>query len=1022
MSSENETREEEREENPPANAAAPEDSDEEPEEPEEPAVKAEKADADKKDEEDKEEEGNPLLTPGNPLRARGAITAAIGIVVGFLLMARTGQLRLGVPLGMVAMGIATWGVMDLLGTFDDADDRVSHSTTLTALRMPLLQVLATTLLFALTLIGAQSGLAKQWIWGLLVTGSFLAWVAAVYELGVQLGPWKFDEHGEQRSLLRRQGFWVMAVAGVLYLPFLGSYSLWDPWETHYGEVAREILARDDWVSLWWAQDGWFWSKPILNFWIQSISMAALGTNYMPDQMLHSVAGPAAAHPEWVVRAPVFLMTAVAMYLLYKGVARVFGRRAGLLGAIALATMPDWYFLAHQTMTDMPFVAAMTGAMGLLLIGLHTSDETVVKAYEVKAGAHTFRLTGWHLAFGAILICALPQIVYLITRNVEFMWQGSAPATATAKARDAAHGFRLHFDEFQSGSGGGVCGMPGNEACAPHVPASIPKGLGPNPQGVGPSLLRFFGAFEPALQGLFWALLVGTLLYVNWGERRAKRLYYLAAWFCAALATMAKGPAGFALPMICAFAYVCSKKRWGELLKLELLSGLLIILAVALPWYVAMYVRHGSAFTDRLIFHDMFNRAFNHVHDTNEGDDTSFRFYVWQLGYALFPWTGLAPLGLLYWLRRGDSSDRGRGDVSIFLVMWFIFAFALFSFMGTKFHHYIFPAVPPVAMLVGVALDEMMGSRPLAPQTNRTAYLLTLGGCVTLAVVAITQFLGGSLLGGTTKGVNVALVVASLVAAAAYFLRGFLPRPAHEGAPDRRPAPLDDEGAEEAPPAPEEATKRESHEALMLSGAAVCSALVLGLITRDLAFKEGAESPGAIRLLQLFTYNYRRAWPEHIDFSAVLTAFGIVAVLLALLLSVRAVRHHAAALFAVFAFVWALWGIDIYMVETAPHWGQRELMEAYYANRGSDNEPLVAYQMNWKGENFYTGNHIPAFVSSGANFTSWVKQQREKGVKVMYLVTEHSRTGGMKSEVGAHAYREITDKKLCNKFVLVRAEL
>ena len=77
-----------------------------------------------------------------------------------------------------------------------------------------------------------------------------------------------------------------------------------------------------------------------------------------------------------------------------------------------------------------------------------------------------------------------------------------------------------------------------------------------------------------------------------------------------------------------------------------------ILAVAIPWYVAMYVRHGSPFTDRLIFHDMFNRAFHHVHDTNEGDDTSFRFYVWQLGYALFPWTGLAALGLLWWLRRG----------------------------------------------------------------------------------------------------------------------------------------------------------------------------------------------------------------------------------------------------------------------------------------------------------------------------------------------------------------------------------
>jgi hypothetical protein len=52
----------------------------------------------------------------------------------------------------------------------------------------------------------------------------------------------------------------------------------------------------------------------------------------------------------------------------------------------------------------------------------------------------------------------------------------------------------------------------------------------------------------------------------------------------------------------------------------------------------------------------------------------------------------------------------------------------------------------------------------------------------------------------------------------------------------------------------------------------------------------------------------------------------------------------------------------------------------------------------------------------------MKKKREEGVKVMYFITEHGRLGGLKSEVGAKAYREITDKVLCNKFILVRAEL
>ncbi len=215
----------------------------------------------------------------------------------------------------------------------------------------------------------------------------------------------------------------------------------------------------------------------------------------------------------------------------------------------------------------------------------------------------------------------------------------------------------------------------------------------------------------------------------------------------------------------------------------------------------------------------------------------------------------------------------------------------------------------------------------------------------------------------------------------------------------------------------------SHVSRMLAAGSVAGALLLIVIGRDLVLKpEGADQPGAIRLLQLFTYNYRRAWPEALDFSAVLAGFTAIAVVISLALAVKAVRRHAVAAMCAFAFVWGLWGLDVYMQRTAQHWGQHEVIAAYYADRQSPDEQLVAYQMNWKGENFYTGNHVPAFVSTGSTFTTWLKKQRDDGVKVMYFITEHGRIGGLKSEVGAKAYREVTDKVLCNKFILVRAEL
>ena len=66
-------------------------------------------------------------------------------------------------------------------------------------------------------------------------------------------------------------------------------------------------------------------------------------------------------------------------------------------------------------------------------------------------------------------------------------------------------------------------------------------------------------------------MLGILLYINWGERRVRRLCYLAAWLFVAISFMGKGPLG-GLPVICAFAYIGVKKKWIELTRVELMSG------------------------------------------------------------------------------------------------------------------------------------------------------------------------------------------------------------------------------------------------------------------------------------------------------------------------------------------------------------------------------------------------------------------------------------------------------------------
>lgn len=907
---------------------------------------------------------------------RGGLTAVIGGFVPFCTMASEHRWRLSVPVGFVGCLVATWGILDLVGTFDDRGV-VATRTASKSLWPRLSELFASVIAHVMALALAVAGIlpAPRLSAAILVTSTFLWAVIALFRTAEVLGAWR-DAQGGQRPLLRRHGFWLVVLITLLYLPMLGNYSLSDPWETHYGEVSRELLSRDDWISTWWAQDGWFWSKPVLDFWIQGLAFSVLGVHYLPDQMLRGAEKGLFPQPEWAARMPVFLITLVGAYCLYRAVAKIWGARAGFLAGLVLTTMPYWYLLAHQTMTDMPYVGTLTAGMALLISGLHTDQEDTVQVYELTIGRRTVKLTAFHLVFGAVLLCAIPQILYIATRNV------------TLHLSNDLFGFRFHPDEFESGSTGN-CGLPGNEAC------NAAKATSPG--------------FWPLHGAALWALTLGILIWTNREERRTQRLYFIAAWFFIALAALGKGAPGLVVPVAAVAAYVLAARRWRDLERLELSSLVLLIACVTLPWYVQMFARHGAPFIDRLIMHDMYKRAFEHVHDTNQGEDVSFRYYIWQLGYGLFPWTGLSIAGLVWWIRHGDR-DNPRADASTLLMMWILASFGMFTITLTKFHHYIFPLVPAVAVLLAVVLDRAyVGTRSPAAPDRSVQYFATLFAGAALVVYGIFRLFprkldGTAFASEPTKAWGVVAILLGLIALTHAI---------------RRYGRHTDEIA--AANAAQSITGR--YETWSLAGVGVISALSVGLAGRDLVASPAGDVTGQIRLMHLFTYNYSRPWPNSLDFTGALVAFTVMSVAASLLFCLRRFRPHAATILCATAILWTAWGLDVYLVKASPHWGQRETIFEYYKRRASPDEPIVAYQMNWKGENFYTGNHVPAFVSSGQKFKDWLTAQKEKGVRAIYITTEHGRMGTLKREVGdVKSFERLTDETLNNKFFLARVVL
>ncbi len=201
-----------------------------------------------------------------------------------------------------------------------------------------------------------------------------------------------------------------ALASAVFLPWLGATGLWDPWEPHYAEVARQMLVRDDWVHPWW-ESAWFFSKPALPLWL---SAAAMGLAGVQDRGLPPGSDPGPPVPsglsvytEWAVRLPGALLAVMACVLTAVAVGRLVSRRAGLLAAVALATTPFFALLARQATTDMPFVALLTS--GIMCFAVALWDDRAHRRAWAYGG---YLLLGLATLAKGLLGFALPGAAFL----------------------------------------------------------------------------------------------------------------------------------------------------------------------------------------------------------------------------------------------------------------------------------------------------------------------------------------------------------------------------------------------------------------------------------------------------------------------------------------------------------------------------------------------------------------------------------------------------------------------------------
>jgi 4-amino-4-deoxy-L-arabinose transferase-like glycosyltransferase len=282
--------------------------------------------------------------------------------------------------------------------------------------------------------------------------------------------------------------------------------------------------------------------------------------------------------------------------------------------------------------------------------------------------------------------------------------------------------------------------------------------------------------------VYWAL-VGVVLArsVRWTRRSEAWMGVL--YLAAGLSLMGKGLIGPGLIGAVILAHLVVTGRWDLLRRCGLPTGIGLFALASFPWHHAMVLYRGERWVNELIIQNNLARFSTGEQEQAVG---SFAFYLETLGLAALPWSAVVPLVLgtafgAFGRSKSEGStaaptasaetstgeestaETSTGEASAaegtaepsapafvdyalarspedvrrtlhgFALLWFAVSLFAIGYSVTKYYHYLLPCLPPLAVLVGLWLDEHLRRR----STSRG--VLIVGALVGMAtLVAITR--------------------------------------------------------------------------------------------------------------------------------------------------------------------------------------------------------------------------------------------------------------------------------------------
>lgn len=179
------------------------------------------------------------------------------------------------------------------------------------------------------------------------------------------------------------------------------------------------------------------------------------------------------------------------------------------------------------------------------------------------------------------------------------------------------------------------------------------------------------------------------VHANWAR---------AGFVACALGVLSKGLIGLLLPGFVLFLWIAYTWQWRKILALPWVSGLLLFVAVALPWFVLAAHEHPN-----MLAYMFGKHQFGRYTATTFNNARPWWFYIMAVTVLLFPWIFLAMADgvqrLRAWGRPSPTDDNAA--LGALCWIWVLAILGFFSIPNSKLIGYALPVMPPLAVLAAL---------------------------------------------------------------------------------------------------------------------------------------------------------------------------------------------------------------------------------------------------------------------------------------------------------------------------------